>query len=97
MQKKNFYSKRAPQCVPIVSEFQNVRMPVFLSPEDVVMLTGFIQSSKQCEALKVLGIPFARNSSGKPVVLVASLVELSKGVKLSGTSFPLQKGVSHGF
>ena len=97
MQKKNFYSRRAPKCVPTVSEFQTVRMPVFLSPEEVVVLTGFIQTSKQCEALKVLGIPFARNSSGKPVVLVAALVELSKGVKLNVTSSPVQKGVSHGF
>ena len=97
MQKKNFYSKRAPACPTVNSEFQNVRMPVFLSPEDVVVLTGFIQSSKQCEALKVLGIPFTQNYNGKPVVLVASLVELSKGVKLNVTSSPVQKGVSNGF
>ncbi len=97
MQKKNFYSKRAPERVTNSSEFQNVRMPVFLSPDEVIWLTGFIQVSKQCEALKILGIPFARNSSGKPVVLVAALVELSKGVKLNVTSSPVQKGVSHGF
>lgn len=97
MQKKDFYSKRAPQCVPTVSEFQNIRMPVFLSPDEVILLTGFIQVPKQCEALKILGIPFTQNSHGKPVVLVASLVELSKGVKLSVASSPLQKGVSHGF
>ena len=53
-------------------------MPVFLSPEEVVVLTGFIQSSKQCEALKVLGIPFTQNSSGKPVVLVSVLLALSR-------------------
>jgi hypothetical protein len=97
VQKKHFYSKRAPERVTNSSEFQNVRMPVFLSPDEVILLTGFIQVSKQCEALKILGIPFTQNSSGKPVVLVAALVELSKGVKLNVTSSPVQKGGSHGF
>ena len=101
MQKKHFYSKRAPQCVPAVSEFQNVRMPVFLSPEDVVVLTGFIQSSKQCEALKVLGIPFTQNSTGKPVVLVSALLasisikKVEKKYELDMPSAAERKGLSH--
>jgi hypothetical protein len=97
VQKKHFYSKRAPARSTVNSEFQTVRMPVFLSPDEIIVLTGFVQASKQCEALKILGIPFTQNSSGKPVVLVAALVDLSKGVKLNVTSSPVQKGVSHGF
>lgn len=101
MQKKNFYSKRASERVTTNSEFQTVRMPVFLSPSEIILLTGFVQASKQCEALKILGIPFTQNSTGKPVVLVSALlasISIKKVEKKYELDMPLaaaRKGLSH--
>lgn len=39
-----------------------------LSVDDVVTLTGWVLRRRQCEALVAMGIPFARNVIGSPLV-----------------------------
>lgn len=41
---------------------------VFLTSEEIRMLTGFAQKAKQVEHLRRQGIPFYLNASGQPVV-----------------------------
>ena len=41
---------------------------MFLTDEQLVKLTGRKFKTKQCEQLKVMGIPFRANAAGKPIV-----------------------------
>jgi hypothetical protein len=41
----------------------------FLSPEEIVELTGFSISRKQIETLRKMGVVFLVNGLGRPVVL----------------------------
>lgn len=42
-----------------------------LSVEDIVMLTGFKSTRRQCEQLRAMKIPFAVNGLGDPLIPVA--------------------------
>lgn len=46
---------------------------VFLSDEEIFMLTGYKQASKQCAQLKSQGIPFHINKAGQPRVARARI------------------------
>lgn len=50
---------------------------IFLSNEDVAILTGKKLKSGQVDVLRKMGIPFFINASGRPIVTIAS-VEGSK-------------------
>lgn len=41
---------------------------IFLTPEDVAILTGRKTKTKQIEALRSMGIPFFVNAIGHPIV-----------------------------
>lgn len=43
-------------------------MSTFLSEEELRVLTGRTQKSKQVEQLRKMGIPFFFNAAGRPVV-----------------------------
>ena len=49
-----------------------------LSVEDVVILTGRRQKSRQCDALRLMQIPFAVGISGDPLVPVSGIEGRSK-------------------
>ncbi len=46
---------------------------VFLSDEEVFVLTGYKQPAKQCAQLKSQGIPFHTNKAGHPRVARARI------------------------
>lgn len=48
-------------------------MSIFLDPDDVAILTGKKTKSGQVDALRVMGIAFFVNPSGRPVVPKASI------------------------
>lgn len=48
-------------------------MSIFLEAADLVRLTGRKLKSKQCEALRRMGLPFHVNAAGEPVVAVAAV------------------------
>ena len=48
--------------------------PLFLTPEEVALLTGRKFKSKQIEALRQMFIPFRINANGRPIVRTAHSV-----------------------
>lgn len=69
-------------------------MSIFLSQDDVAILTGKKLKSAQVEELRKMGIAFFVNSSGRPVVLLSAL----EGRKQSETPHRKWKSaaISHG-
>jgi hypothetical protein len=53
----------------------------FLSPHELVVLTGRKVKSKQVETLRRMGLPFFVNACGRPVV-TRSAIEGGKDVQL---------------
>ncbi|WP_411464032.1 DUF4224 domain-containing protein [Ferrovum myxofaciens] len=58
-------------------------MNLFLTPEEVCILTGRTQKSKQVQQLRASGIPFTLNACGQPVV-TRSAVEGGKRDEQAG-------------
>jgi hypothetical protein len=46
---------------------------MFLTEDDLVVLTGRPQKSKQIEQLRKMGVPFYVNAVGKPIVARATI------------------------
>lgn len=46
---------------------------LFLSQEDLSILTGFTVKAKQIEQLRKMGVPFFVNGCGRPVVAVSAV------------------------
>ena len=47
--------------------------PLFLNDEQITELTGRKIRRLQCEALRIMGIPFHINMAGKPIVCRSAL------------------------
>ena len=48
-------------------------MSIFISQNDIEILTGKKRKSCQIDALRDMGIPFHINTAGRPVVTIAAL------------------------
>lgn len=48
-------------------------MRMFLTPDEVIELTGCVWASKQIAQLRRMGKPFDVNARGKPMVTVAAV------------------------
>ena len=46
---------------------------MFLTPDDLILLTGKRQKVKQIEQLRRMGVPFYTNASGHPIVARAEV------------------------
>lgn len=78
MRKPDLPAFEGPQRYSMGPNDEDERQPIafrrsehLLSVEDIVMLTGFKSTRRQCEQLRAMKIPFAVNGLGDPLIPVA--------------------------
>jgi hypothetical protein len=48
-------------------------MSLFLTQDEVAELTGYKRKAKQCQQLRIMGVPYRTNARGEPIVTVQAI------------------------